>query len=286
MYVTCTHMHTPKINLFHPQTRDFINVELLKDFPIGKIDKCSGLCRPVSFETTHQWMMCCDCKYKPVQKTYYNDTHERHDNQLDRINKSCRHAFTACREEKWYCISPEEKKRLEGKYTVWPSDEFCSRIPKRNVGTNPPGVGTLYYRNAKQDVDSEEDWYEYHTDFLPEQLALSLNSGRGGFVSQQNFVILPCAAPRSNQECIERLCDLLTTSCPKTELVLQKEIDRIIVGSSIRFVCLFVFVCMHALTATTYSLPTGNDLIAVIITAQLQNAAWMDSQQIQNHVIL
>ena len=70
------------------------------------------------------------------------------------------------------------------RYKVWPSDEFCTRIPKRNVGSNPPDVGTPYYRNAKQHVDSHEDWYEYHTDFLPEELALSLNSGRGGFVSQ------------------------------------------------------------------------------------------------------
>ena len=79
------------------------------------------------------------------------------------------------------------------------------------------------------------DRYEYHIDFLPEQLALSLNSGRGGFVSQRKFAILPPAAPR-NEECIERLCDLLTTSCPQTQLVLQNEIDRIIVGSRIRYV--------------------------------------------------
>jgi len=123
------------------------------------MDKCSGLCRPVSYETTHQWMKCCDCKYKAVQKTYYNDTHERHDNQLDRVNKTCRHAFTALREEKWYCVSPEEKKRLESKYAVWPSDDFCTRIIKENVGSNPPGRGTPYYQNAKADVESEEDWY-------------------------------------------------------------------------------------------------------------------------------
>ena len=48
----------------------------------------------------------------------------------------------------------------------------------------------------------------------------------------------------TNTECIERLCDLLTTSCRKTEVLLQNEIDRIIVGSSIRFVlCVFVVVC-------------------------------------------
>ena len=161
MYVICIHTYQLKVYMFYLQTRDYINEELLKEFPIGKIDKCSGLCRPVSYETTHQWMKCCDCKYKPVQKTYYNDTHERHDNQLDRVNKTCRHAFTALREEKWYCVSPEEKKRLESKYAVWPSDEFCSRIPKQNVGSSPPGRGTPYYQNAKADVESEEDWYVY-----------------------------------------------------------------------------------------------------------------------------
>ena len=118
----CINTYQLKVYPLFLQTRDYINEELLKEFPIGKIDKCSGLCRPVSYETTHQWMKCCDCKYKAVQKTYYNDTHERHDNQLDRVNKTCRHAFTALREEKWYCVSPEEKKRLESKYAVWPSD--------------------------------------------------------------------------------------------------------------------------------------------------------------------
>ena len=83
------------------QTRDFINDTLLKEFPIGKIDKRSGLCRPVSYETTHQWMLGCGCQYKPFKKTYYNDTHERHDNQLDRVTKSTRHAYTSFREEKW-----------------------------------------------------------------------------------------------------------------------------------------------------------------------------------------
>ena len=118
---TSSHAHTPLPHAPPPtvtpnvQTRDFINVELLKDFPIGKIDKCSGLCRPVTYETTHQWMLSCGCKYKPFKKTYYNDTHERHDNQLDRVNKACRHAFTALREEKWYCISPVEKERLKHK---------------------------------------------------------------------------------------------------------------------------------------------------------------------------
>ena len=111
-YVACTstsahiHIHActraNTVTLTHLiQTRDFINNSLLKEFPIGKIDKCSGLCRPVSYETTHQWMLGCGCQYKPFKKTYYNDTHERHDNQLDRVTKATRHAYTSFREEKW-----------------------------------------------------------------------------------------------------------------------------------------------------------------------------------------
>ena len=113
-------------------------------------------------------------------------------------------------------------------------DKFAVRIPKRDVGAFPPNGGTPEYLTAKHKVESTEDWYEYHTDFLPEELAYQLNSNRGGFVSQRRIVKLPCAAPRNNSECIERLCDLLTTSCPQTQLLLQKEIDRLVVGSDIK----------------------------------------------------
>ena len=47
-------------------------------------------------------MLGCGCEYKPYKKTYYNDTHERHDNQLDRVTKATRHAYTSFREEKWW----------------------------------------------------------------------------------------------------------------------------------------------------------------------------------------
>ena len=63
-------------------TRDFINNKLLKDFPVGKIDKSTTLRRPVSYETVHQWMKLLGCNYDEVKKNYYVDTHERHDNQV------------------------------------------------------------------------------------------------------------------------------------------------------------------------------------------------------------
>ena len=55
---------------------------------------------------------------------------------------------------------------------------------------------------------------------------------------------MPLAAPKTNDECIDRLCDLLTTSCPETHLLLQRNIDRAVIGTHIRsFVCVRVCVC-------------------------------------------
>ena len=142
--------------------------------------------------------------------------------------------YTSYREEKWYCVSPAEKTRLRNKYPDWPEDHFANQIPFRDVGMFPPNGGTPEYLRAKEGLGSLESWYEYHTDFLPEELVYSLNSGRGGFVSQRRIVPLPRAAPRTNEKCIERLCDLLTTSCPQTAELLQRDIDRIVVGCSIR----------------------------------------------------
>ena len=243
------------------QTRDFINEKLLKEFPIGTIDKASGLRRPVSYETTHQWMLTCGCSYNVVRKSYYNDTHERHDNQLDRVTKSYRHAFVGFREEKWWCISPEQKQTFESQYPNWPHDQFAVRIPKHDVGAFPPQGGTPYYQRQKEFVASDEPWFEYHIDFLPEELVFPLNSGRGGFVSQQRSVKMPVAAPRSNDQCIERLCDLLTVSCPQTLQLLQNQVDRVAVGSHITHVrvccmhacmrvCVYIFFIKHARTHT------------------------------------
>jgi len=146
-----------------------------------------------------------------------------------------------------YCVSPEEKQRLEKEYPNWPHDRFAVRIAKSDVGAFPPHGGTPEYLEAKHKVESTDDWYEYHTDFLPEELAHQLNSNRGGFVSQRRLVKLPCAAPRDNSECTKRLRDLLTTSCPQTQLLLQKEIDRLVVGSDIKCVlCSLTHSHMHS----------------------------------------
>ena len=126
-----------------------------------------------------------------------------------------------------------------------PDDSLATRIPCDDVGLFPPNGGTRDYIDAKASVDDLDDWFEYHTDFLPEELVLTLNSGLGGYVSQRRSIKMPLAAPKTNDECIDRLCDLLTTSCPETHLLLQRNIDRAVIGTHIRsFVC--VRVCVHA----------------------------------------
>ena len=118
--------------------------------------------------------------------------------------------------------------------TTRPQDSVAKRIPFDDVGQFPPNGGTPFYIEQKQDVDSLDDWFEYHTDFLPEDLVLTLNSGLGGYVSQRRSIKMPLAAPKTNDECIDRLCDLLTTSCPETQLLLQRNIDRAVIGTFIR----------------------------------------------------
>ena len=115
-----------------------------------------------------------------------------------------------------------------------PDDSLAKRIPKCDVGLFPPNGGTPDYISEKNSVDSLDDWYEYHTDFLPEELVLTLNSGLGGYVSQRRSISMPPAAPTRNEECVSRLCDLLTTSCPQTHMLLQQNIDRAVVGNYIR----------------------------------------------------
>ena len=125
-----------------------------------------------------------------------------------------------------------------------PDDSLATRIPCGDVGLFPPNGGTRDYIDAKASVDDLDDWFEYHTDFLPEKLVITLNSGLGGYVSQRRLMKMPLAAPKTNDECIDRLCDLLTTSCPETHLLLQRNIDLAVIGTYIRsFVCVRVCVC-------------------------------------------
>lgn len=49
-----------------------INKTLLKSFPVGRIDKCSGLRRQIFYETAHQWILTCGCLYKTVKKSCIN----------------------------------------------------------------------------------------------------------------------------------------------------------------------------------------------------------------------
>ena len=65
-------------------TWDYINDTLLKDFPVGRLCGSSGLQRPVCRTTALAWMKLCGAEFKTRLRGYYNDTHERWDNQLYR----------------------------------------------------------------------------------------------------------------------------------------------------------------------------------------------------------
>ena len=78
------------------------------------------------------------------------------------------------------CLPPEDKVALEKKYPNWPPDEFAHRIPKHDVGAFPPRGGTPHYLKQKELVESDEPWFEYHIDFLPEELVLPLSNSFNG----------------------------------------------------------------------------------------------------------
>ena len=99
---------------------------------------------------------------------------------------------------------------MVSKYQDW-SKDMHNRIPVKDVGCFPVRGGTEYYKTMATDAQTDEDWYEYHVDFLPEELTATLNEGRGGFVSQRRKVCLPRSCPRAEDTdgLRRRLSDLL-----------------------------------------------------------------------------
>ena len=59
---------------------------------------------------------------------------------------------------RWLCISNEKKLELEAE-GEWVKDELATRIPVKDVGESPPGVGVVEYINAKNRTSSTEFWY-------------------------------------------------------------------------------------------------------------------------------
>ena len=75
---------------------------------------------------------------------------------------------------------------------------------------------------------------------------------------------------------IERLCDLLTVSCPQTLQLLQNQVDRIVIGShNIRYdVYICVFTCIYCFVVHTphiiiHTTTTGkSSMVAIIMMAR------------------
>lgn len=133
-----------------------------------------------------------------------------------------------------YCISPSKRRTMMAKYKDWPSKQH-TRIPVKDVGRFPIHGGTEDYVHNLDSADDEE-WYEYHVDWLPEELAQTLNGNRGGYVSQRSVVYLSRSAPRLDDTAglVERLSDLLVVSDPNTRDVLQRQVDRSLVGQKVK----------------------------------------------------
>ena len=88
---------------------------------------------------THTLILRAGCEYDTFKKTYYVDTHERHDVVLDRVNKCVRDSFIELREPHWVAFSTSELKQLKTTYgDKWPADKLASKIPVEDVGQFPP----------------------------------------------------------------------------------------------------------------------------------------------------
>lgn len=72
-------------------------------------------------------------------------------------------------------------------------------------------VGTADYV-----VSGDEDWIEYHVDYMPDDLRGDFNGGIGGYVSQRRLCMrLRANAPRTDEALLPLLCDLLVVSSPQ-----------------------------------------------------------------------
>ena len=80
-----------------------------------------------------------------------------------------------------------------------------------------------------------EPWIEYNVDFMPDDLRVNFNGGIGGYVSQRALCtkLKPCA-PRTDEELIPLLCDLLVVSSPQLHGRLRREIDDLTISQVVK----------------------------------------------------
>ena len=119
--------------------RDFVNITLLKEFPIGRTTTWGRLRRPTGLATVHRWMLQCDCKWNETTKTFMTDGHQRHSTLLYRTWAADLDYFLSLRMHRWVCFPKSVVKKLQHKHKDWPDDDLGFEIPVGDVGKYPPG---------------------------------------------------------------------------------------------------------------------------------------------------
>lgn len=78
----------------------------------------------------------------------------------------------------------------------------------------------------------DENWIEYHVDYMPDDLRGDLNGGIGGYVSQRRLCVsLRPNAPRTDEELLPLLCDLLVVSSVQLHDRLRRDLDSLVIGT-------------------------------------------------------
>ena len=84
-------------------------------------------------------------------------------------------------------------------------------------------------------VTGDENWIEYHVDFIPDDLRGGLNGGIGAYVSQRRLCKrLRPNAPRTDEKLLPLLCDLLVVSSPQLHERLRQDLDKLVHGAVVR----------------------------------------------------
>lgn len=123
------------------QTFDYINKELLADFPVGRIPNYGRISRPISYSTAHRWMLYCGCEWAEKQKCFVTQSHEKHQTLLYRIFFCDLDYFLSMRMHRWVCFSSSCLRKLKAHFKdEWPSDDVAHKIPVHDVGKFPPGL--------------------------------------------------------------------------------------------------------------------------------------------------
>ena len=140
-----THWIKCQKNVSVRSARDFINNELLKEFPAGQVPEFGRLRRPTVPSTSHRWMLYCGCTYESVTQSYLTASHQRHSTLLYRTWFCDLNYFLSLRMHRWCCFSKRSLKKLKARFKDdWPDDLLGHKIPVEDVGQFPPGCVYIY----------------------------------------------------------------------------------------------------------------------------------------------